>query len=122
MSITRNEWREQLQELDWVHASSYEDMPLHTGKTIRYKGEEVALFKLGSGKIQAVQNRCPHKQGVLAEGIVSGEHVFCPLHDRKIHLPSGLVQAPDTGCVKTYSTKVEGGVIWIGFPAAEGGE
>ncbi len=108
--------------LNWVHAAAYEELPSHTGRTVRYKGEEVALFKLSSGKIQAVQNRCPHKEGVLAEGIVCDDHVFCPLHDRKIHLPSGLVQAPDTGCVRTYQTKVEDGNVWIGFPSTESGE
>ncbi|TDF88909.1 nitrite reductase small subunit NirD [Paenibacillus piri] len=103
----------------WIRTVSYEELAVNTGKTIRYRGEEVALFKLGSGKLQAIQNRCPHKDGVMAEGIVCGEHVFCPLHDRKIHLPSGIVQAPDTGCVKTYATKVEDGQVYIEFPGAD---
>jgi nitrite reductase (NADH) small subunit len=107
------------EQMVWVKAVSYEDLAYNTGKTIRYQNEEVALFKLSSGKLQAIQNRCPHKDGVLAEGIVCDEHVFCPLHDRKIHLPSGLVQAPDTGCVRTYTTKIEDGIVFIGFPKAE---
>ncbi|CAN7326161.1 nitrite reductase small subunit NirD [Paenibacillus sp. LjRoot153] len=108
--ITQNE------QMIWVQAVSYEELAFNTGRTIRYQGEEVALFKLKSGKLQAIQNRCPHKEGVLAEGIVCDDHVFCPMHDRKIHLPSGLVQAPDTGCVKTYLTKVDNGTVFIGFP------
>ncbi|UJF32052.1 nitrite reductase small subunit NirD [Paenibacillus hexagrammi] len=107
------------EQLVWVEAVSYEELAFNTGKTIRYQGEEVALFKLSSGKLQAIQNRCPHKDGVLAEGIVCDEHVFCPMHDRKIHLPSGLVQLPDTGCVKTYSTKLQDGIVYIGFAKAE---
>lgn len=103
------------EQIVWVQAVSYEELAVNTGKTIRYNGEEAALFKLGSGKLRAIQNRCPHKNGVLAEGIVCDEHVFCPLHDRKIHLPSGLVQAPDTGCVRTYTTKVQDGMVFIGF-------
>ncbi|MEW9700233.1 nitrite reductase small subunit NirD [Paenibacillus sp. SI8] len=106
----------QEEQMVWVQAVAYDELAVNTGKTIRYKGEEVALFKLSSGKLQAIQNRCPHKEGVLAEGIVCDDHIFCPLHDRKIHLPSGLVQAPDTGCVKTYSTKVQEGSVYIGFP------
>jgi nitrite reductase (NADH) small subunit len=110
------------EQLNWIHAESYDKLPSHTGKTIRYKGEEVALFKLRNGNIQAVHNRCPHKGGVLAEGIVCDDHVFCPMHDRRIHLPSGLVQSPDTGCVETYRTKVEDGIVWIGFPTRESEE
>jgi nitrite reductase (NADH) small subunit len=107
------------ENVTWVSAVSYEGLAFKTGKTIRYQGEEVALFKLSSGKIKAIQNRCPHKQGVLAEGIVCDDHVFCPMHDRKIDLSTGLVQAPDTGCVRTYSTKIEDGIVFIGFPKAE---
>ncbi|MCY9658945.1 nitrite reductase small subunit NirD [Paenibacillus chondroitinus] len=105
----------QEEQMIWVEAVSYEDLAVNTGKTFRYQGEEVALFKMNSGKLSAIQNRCPHKAGVLAEGIVCDEHVFCPMHDRKIHLSTGLVQAPDTGCVRTYSTKVHNGLVFIGF-------
>ena len=76
----------QEEQMIWVQAVSYEELAVNTGKTIRYQGEEVALFKMKSGKLQAIQNRCPHKEGVLAEGIVCDDHVFCPMHDRKIHL------------------------------------
>jgi len=103
------------EQLVWVSAVAYADLAINTGRTIRYHGEEVALFKFSSGNVQAISNRCPHKNGVLAEGIVCDEHVFCPMHDRKIHLPSGQVQAPDTGCVKTYATKVQDGLVYIGF-------
>ena len=27
---------------------------------------------------------CPHKEGPLSEGTVSGEYVYCPLHDQKL--------------------------------------
>lgn len=107
------------QLLNWVDVIAYEELPVNTGKTVRMNGTEIALFKLGNGNIYAVQNRCPHKNGVLAEGIVCGEHVFCPLHDRKIHLPTGLVQKPDTGCVLTYDTKVEDGTVYIALPQSK---
>ncbi|MFC0472346.1 Rieske 2Fe-2S domain-containing protein, partial [Halalkalibacter kiskunsagensis] len=58
-------------------------------------------------------NSCPHKQGPLSEGIVSGEHVFCPLHDWKINMKDGKVQAPDVGCVKKYNVEVEEEIIFI---------
>ncbi|SEN69618.1 nitrite reductase small subunit NirD [Lihuaxuella thermophila] len=83
------------------------------GKTVEVDGQEIALFRLSDGKIRAVENRCPHKGGTLSEGIVSGEYVFCPLHDWKICLNDGLVQAPDTGCVKTYEVMVEGQDVYI---------
>jgi nitrite reductase (NADH) small subunit len=90
------------------------ELPERVGKTVRLEEDtEVAVFKLSSGKIKAVENKCPHKAGVLSEGIVSGEHVFCPMHDWKICLEDGQVQAPDHGCVKTYQTLVENEMVYL---------
>ncbi|MEK4922676.1 nitrite reductase small subunit NirD [Cytobacillus sp. FSL R5-0569] len=88
--------------------SPISELPKKIGKTVRIGEKEIAVFKLSSGKILAVENRCPHKGGVLSEGIVSGEFVFCPMHDWKICLEDGKVQEPDTGCIKSYKTITEG--------------
>ncbi|MFS1514396.1 nitrite reductase small subunit NirD [Chengkuizengella sp. SCS-71B] len=100
-------------ERSWVEVAMYDELPVNSGKTVRFKDKELAIFRLTSGKILVIENRCPHKDGVLAEGIVSGEYVFCPLHDRKIDLSSGLVQNPDTGCVKTFDVSIENGKVYI---------
>lgn len=97
-----------------VYVGSLLELPERVGKTVHLeKDKEVAVFKLSSGKVKAVENRCPHKGGVLSEGIVSGEHVFCPMHDWKICLEDGKVQEPDFGCVKTYETLVEEGEVFL---------
>jgi nitrite reductase (NADH) small subunit len=90
-----------------VEVAFYEDIPVNTGKTVRYRGQEIALFRLQDGRILAIENRCPHKNGVLAEGMVSGEYVFCPLHDRKIDLTSGLFKPriPDALKHSTFQWK-----------------
>lgn len=96
-----------------IKVASYSKLPEKVGKAVLVDNYEIAIFKLASGKVKAIENRCPHKGGVLAEGIVSGEHVFCPMHDWKICLDSGNVQAPDTGCVKTYKTEVIDNDVYI---------
>ncbi len=105
----------------WVEIGHVGDFPRGSGKTIRFDGLELALFHLRSGKFKAVENRCPHKNGVLAEGIVSGDYVFCPLHDRKIELSSGLVQVPDSGCIQIFPVYVgeDGAVLISRLPVAE---
>ncbi len=104
-------------DLKWIKISAIDDLPINLGKkTFRHDNIEIAVFRMASGKVHAIQNRCPHKQGVLAEGIVCDDHVFCPMHDRKIHLPSGLVQAPDTGCVEKYPVQINEGIVYIAFP------
>jgi nitrite reductase (NADH) small subunit len=92
---------------------SIHDLPERLGKTVFIGEKEVAVFKLSDRYIRAVENRCPHKGGVLTEGIVSGDFVFCPMHDWKICLEDGEVQKPDTGCVKTYKTLIEGENVFL---------
>jgi len=96
-----------------MRVAAIDEIPEKLGKTVKIGSQEIALFRLGNGEIRAIENRCPHRGGVLAEGMVSGEHVFCPMHDWKINLSDGKVQAPDTGCVKTYETELEDGQVIV---------
>src|SRR4051812_26251629 len=89
------------------------DLPQKLGKTVTIGRKEIAVFKLENGDIRAIENRCPHKGGVLAEGILSGEYVFCPMHDWKISVKDGKVQAPDAGCVKSYPVEVKGDQVYV---------
>lgn len=96
-----------------VKIGAVHDFVVDVGKVVEVQETTLAVFRLSNGRFKAVENRCPHKNGPLAEGIVSGEFVFCPLHDWKIDLKDGQVQAPDHGCVKTYDVAVEGSEVFI---------
>ena len=99
--------------LQRIRVATVSELPKNIGKTIIVGSHEIALFHLANGKIRAIENRCPHKGGVLAEGMVSGEHVFCPMHDWKINVNDGNVQAPDTGCVNTFPVEIENNDVYI---------
>jgi nitrite reductase (NADH) small subunit len=75
---------------------------------------EIALFNLGD-RFLAVDGRCPHQGGPLADGIVAGNTVVCPLHAWKVNLENGCVERPGNQgrCVATYPTKVEEGIVMI---------
>lgn len=98
-----------------VKVLKVEDVAKDFGKTIRIGEVEIALFRLKNGEFYAIENRCPHRGGVLVEGIVSGQNVFCPMHDWKIDVTTGQVQEPDHGCVNTYKVEVEGDDVYILF-------
>ncbi|WP_257351620.1 nitrite reductase small subunit NirD [Pseudalkalibacillus decolorationis] len=83
------------------------------GKSVKLGNLEIALFKLSNGEVRAIENSCPHKGGLLSQGIVSGEHVFCPLHDWKICTGDGEVQAPDEGCVRTYKVEIQDEKVYV---------
>jgi nitrite reductase (NADH) small subunit len=93
---------------------NYSDLPVWAGYAVNINDTEIALFKVTNGKVFAIENRSPHpKGGVLNEGLVSGEFVFCPVYDWKISLADGKVQAPDEGQVKTYQVEVELNNVYI---------
>lgn len=83
------------------------EFPARSGRVFQAGTLELAMFRLSDGTVKAVENRCPHKQGRLSEGIVCDHHVYCPLHDWKIDLRDGCVQAPDEGCVDAYPVEVD---------------
>lgn len=93
-----------------------EDVAKDFGKTVTIGELEIALFRLKNGEFYAIENRCPHKGGVLVEGLISGQHVFCPMHDWKIDITTGKVQEPDHGCVKTFEVEVDGDDVYLLLP------
>ena len=101
----------------WIRTARCEDIPLREARSVRLGGRDIAIFNLGD-RFLAVDNRCPHKGGPLAEGIVSGAMVVCPLHALKVSLETGHVlnssAAPQ--CAETFRTCVEDGVVSVELP------
>lgn len=103
----------------WVRVSGTDAIPLREGRAVQIAGHEIAVFNLGD-RFLAVENKCPHRGGPLADGIISGGNVVCPLHAWKIELSSGEVlnQATTPQCIKTFATRVEDGVLLLEIPVA----
>lgn len=78
------------------------------GRRVASPWGEVAVFLLSNGEPRALLNRCPHKGGTLAEGIVCGEYVFCTQHDWKICLKDGKAAPPDSGSTPVFKAGIVG--------------
>ena len=100
----------------WIPVAKVNDIPIREGRRVLCEHHEVALFNLGDGYL-AVDNRCPHKAGPLADGIVAGKNVFCPLHNWKINLETGCALSGGSGRVKSYPVKELNGKIYVAFDA-----
>ena len=97
-----------------VELAKNADIPVGAGHVIQVDQTEISLFKLATGAIYALENKSPHpKGGTLAEGLISGEYIYCPVYDWKISLETGEVQAPDQGKVQTYSIQLEDECIYL---------
>lgn len=96
-----------------VDAGPVSDFPVKMSKEVVVGSLKLAVFRLEEEEFYTIKNECPHKKGPLVEGIISGEHVFCPLHNWKISVKDGQAAAPDEGCVETYSTEIKNGHVFI---------
>lgn len=104
--------------MKWMRVTEVKNIPVRQGRTVRFGTLEVAIFNLG-GAFRAVESRCPHKQGPLADGIVAGDDIICPLHNWRISLDSGFVKQPQDhsgSCVKSYPCRVENGIVMVAIP------
>lgn len=99
----------------WIRIARSQDIPIREGRQVRVGEREIAIFNLGNDRFLAVESRCPHKDGPLADGIVSGQTVVCPLHAWKFNLETGegASSASAGRCVETFTTKVEQGIVLV---------
>jgi nitrite reductase (NADH) small subunit len=81
-------------------------IPLGEGRSFSAFGEKVAVFRTRSGEIFAVQAECPHRGGPLADGLVGGTAVICPLHSWKFDLATGDALFGDCE-LKTFPVRVD---------------
>ena len=96
-----------------IKVTTMNEMIPQIGKKVVVNEKEIGIFLTDNGDLYAIGNICPHKEGPLSEGTVSGNYVYCPLHDQKIDLLSGKVQEPDSGCVQTYTVEVIDNEVYI---------
>ena len=103
---------------DWIRIATIDQIPLREGRLAHVRGREIAIFNLGD-RVLAIDNRCPHKGGPLADGIVSGQSVVCPLHAWKIDLATGTVERPaaTSACIEPYPVRVIDGMVLLALPA-----
>ncbi len=87
-------------------------IPPGEGRNYRVGEDTVAVFHARGGAVYAVQARCPHRGGPLADGLVGGTTLICPLHSWKFDLTSGNVLSGECG-LRTYPVRVDDSGIVI---------
>jgi nitrite reductase (NADH) small subunit len=86
---------------------SIDRIPPGEGQTYLVAGREIAVFRArGTDAVYATQARCPHKAGLLADGIVGDGKVICPLHSYRFDLATGAALGNACGALATYRTAI----------------
>lgn len=102
-----------------VRLGAVSDLPPREGRAVTVDGERIAVFRCDGG-VRAVAGACPHAGGPLADGVVAGDTVTCPLHMRVVDLCTGEV-SDCADRVRVHEVVVEDGVIYLVRPEPGGG-
>jgi len=97
----------------WAEIGRLEDIPRQGARVVATPRGDVAVFRTADDSVFALDDRCPHKQGKLSQGIVHGHSVTCPLHNWVIGLEDGTAQAPDQGCVHRVAARLVDGRVQL---------
>ncbi len=106
-----------IEETVWIAIARSQDLPLREGRVVVLGDQEIAVFNLGD-RVLAVSNHCPHRNGPLADGIVSGATIVCPLHAWKFNLETGQgANALSTEhCIETFPSRLSDGIVFLEAP------
>ena len=80
-------------------------IPRGEGRVFDLSGRRVAVFHARGGAVYATPAACPHRGGPLADGLLGGDTLICPLHGWKFNLASGAAVMGDCG-LTTYDVRV----------------
>ena len=79
-------------------------IPPGEGRIFHVGGQRVAVFHARDGAIYATQASCPHRGGPLADGLMGGATLICPLHGWTFNLATGAAIRGECG-LQTYSVR-----------------
>lgn len=88
-------------------------VPLGEGRAFDLGDERIAVFRTRNGEVFATQAECPHAGGPLADGLVGGSTVVCPLHARKFELSTGACRSDECEGLKTYPIVIRDGALFL---------
>jgi len=78
-----------------ITLGSVDFIPLGEGRAYKVGDVGIAVFRQRDRKLFAIQSQCPHRQGLLADGIVGAGTVICPFHAWKFDLATGRCTGED---------------------------
>lgn len=103
----------------WVRLCGAAEAP-RVGEVMEAEAVGVAICLANvEGRLCALGNVCPHRQGPLGGGWIEGEAVICPWHAWAFDVTTGIAAAPERGKVDVYPVKVEGEEVLVEIEVAQ---
>ncbi|HEX4949824.1 MAG TPA: Rieske 2Fe-2S domain-containing protein [Blastocatellia bacterium] len=89
-----------------INLGFIERIPPGEGRDFLLGDEEITVFRLRNGQVHALEAKCPHRNGPLADGLTGDGKVICPYHSYKFELATGKPIGNDCQALKTYNVEV----------------
>ncbi len=93
---------------DWTGVADLADLP--EGRPVAVPAGQISLLLLRDGdRLHAMDNRCTHRGGPLADGEVVDGCIVCPWHQSAFRLEDGTIaEGPAVRPQPSYETRVTG--------------
>ena len=96
----------------WVRLCGVNEAPKPGEVTeVEAEGGAICLANV-DGKMHAIDNVCPHRQGPLGQGWIEGKTVLCPWHAWAFDVETGVAEEPERAQVKVYSVRTEADALY----------
>jgi 3-phenylpropionate/trans-cinnamate dioxygenase ferredoxin reductase subunit len=102
-----------MSEIPWEKTVPEKD--LREGIPASAEFGEKAIFLVRKGdRILALEGECTHYGGTLADGLLRGHVITCPLHTARFDIETGaMISPPALTDLAPYETKVEKGFVYV---------
>jgi 3-phenylpropionate/trans-cinnamate dioxygenase ferredoxin subunit len=95
-----------------------DELPEGAMRLVEVEGRKIGVFHCGSGELYAIEDRCSHDDGPLAEGEFDADActVECPRHGSLFDLESGRPKTlPAFQPVDTFEVREEDGEVKLDY-------
>lgn len=105
----------------WIATGLSQDLPKAVVMAGYWQGHDLAVWRSATGRLQAWNDRCPHRGMRLSHGFVRGETLACIYHGWVYgadggckHIPAHpALTPPATITVASFACVEQDGVIWV---------
>lgn len=105
----------------WIATGLSHDLPKAVAMAGHWQGHDLAVWRSATGRLQAWNDRCPHRGMRLSHGFVRGETLACIYHGWVYgvdggckHIPAHpALTPPATIKVPAFASVEQDGVIWV---------
>ena len=99
---------------EWVKAGPVEDIDEDDVIRLDHGSRTIAVYRLKGDKFYATDGLCTHEYAYLAEGLVIGGVIECPLHNGRFDIATGrALRAPACDHLETYPVELRDNTLFV---------